>query len=101
VKRVSASVSRQRLETLLAQVLVPVEPDLRFVRTLRARLVTYRGEGMGPIWMLAFGVGVATVVTVATLGLTLRVVLALLGVLGLLSRRRKETGSHAGMTSGA
>jgi hypothetical protein len=95
------SVSRQQLESLLQQVLVPVEPDIRFVRKLRARLVTYRGSRIGPIWALAFGVGVATVITVASLGLTLRVILALLGVLGSVSRRRAESGSQAGLATEA
>jgi len=99
--RQSQSVSRKQLEDLLAQVLVPVEPDLRFVRTLKARLVTYRGPGMGPIWGLAFGVGVATVVTVATLGLTLRVILALLGIIGSVSRGKQEAGQHSGAVSKA
>ncbi len=95
------SVSRKQLENLLAQVLVPVEPDLRFVRTLKARLVTYRGSRIGPIWALAFGVGVATVTTVAVLGLTLRVILALAGVIGSVSRQRGEAGARPGAVSKA
>lgn len=95
------AVSRKQIEALLAQVLVPVEPDLRFVRTLKARLVTYRGSGIGPIWGLAFGVGMATVVTVATLGLTLRVILALLGIIGSISRQQRESVQHSGMVSKA
>jgi hypothetical protein len=92
-------VSRQHLEELLRQVLVPVEPDLQFVRRLKARLVNYRGSGMGPIWGLAFGVGIATVVTVATLGLTLRLILALLGVVGGVSRRQAKSNSRPGIAS--
>jgi len=88
----SKSVSRKQLQDLLTQIMVPVEPDLRFVRILKARLVTYRGSGMGPIWGLAFGVGVATVVTVAALGLTLRVILALLGIIDSVSRQQREAG---------
>lgn len=95
------SVSRKRLEELLTEVLVPVEPDLHFVRKLKARLVTYQGSGVGPVWALAFGVGVATVVTVATLGLTLRVILALLGVLGSLPRGQGERGPRSGAVSKA
>ncbi len=97
----SKSVSRKQLEDLLTQVLVPVEPDLRFVRTLKARLVTYRGSGMGPVWALAFGVGVATVVTVATLGLTLRVILALLGIIGSLPRQHGKSGKQTSAVSEA
>jgi hypothetical protein len=94
-------VSRRQLEDLLSQVLVPVEPDIQFVRTLKARLVNYRGSGIGPIWGLAFGVGMATVITVATLGLTLRVILAILGILGSLSRQQTEAGAKTGAVSEA
>jgi hypothetical protein len=87
---VRGSISRRRLEELLEQVLVPVEPDLRFVRRLRARLVHYQGTGMGPLWMLVFGLAVATVVAVASLGLTLRVLLGFLGLLGIVTRRQAD-----------
>lgn len=98
---VTSSVSRRRLEELLEQVLVPVEPDLRFVRRLKARLVHYRGSGMGPLWALAFGLAIATVVAVASLGLTLRLLLGFLSLVGLVTRRQAAAQAEARRLTGA
>lgn len=77
------------LEGLLQQALTPVEPSSRFVQTLRARLVAIQGGGMSPAWTLLFAAAVAALLTIASLGLALRVLLGLLSLLGIISRRPK------------
>lgn len=74
--------SRADLEGLLEAALVPVEPDQQFTRRLRARLVRYEGEGMSPIWAVAAGLGIATLLVVASMGVALRLLLALLSLIG-------------------
>lgn len=83
------------LEALLQQALTPVEPSSRFVQTLRARLVAIQGGGMSPVWALVFAATVAVLFTIASIGLVLRVVLGLLSLLGLISRRPKDRGRRA------
>ncbi len=70
------------LEGLLKAALVPVEPDQQFIRRLKARLVRYEGEGISPIWAVAAGLGIATLLVVASMGVALRLLLALLTAIG-------------------
>jgi len=81
--------SEEQLEGMLRRVMIPVEPNPQFVVRLRGRLVHVRG-GDGPtLWtMVAIGVGLMLVVA-AWMGLALRLILALVGAIGLLSQRRR------------
>lgn len=80
---------RKQLETLLEQALVPVEPSARFVRRLRAKLVTYQGEGLMSGWMVVVVIGTTILLAVASVGLFIRVVIALVSFIGMISRRRR------------
>jgi hypothetical protein len=80
--------SEEQIEGMLRRVMIPVEPNPHFVLRLRGRLVHVRG-GSGPdVWtMVAIGVGLM-LVAAAWMRLALRVFLALVGALGVLSQRR-------------
>lgn len=80
--------SDKQMETWLRQVLIPVEPNPHFIHRLRGRLVHVRGASSPNLWTaVVLGVGVM-LVAAAWMGLALRLVLALVSALGLLSQRR-------------
>lgn len=80
--------SERQLEGLLRGVLVPVEPSPQFVTRLRGRLVHVQGRDGPSVWMLAaVGVGLM-LLAAAWMGLALRLVLAVVGIFGLLGNRR-------------
>ena len=85
-----AKMDRKELETWLAQVLVPVEPNPRFLRRLRARLVTYQGGGPFSGWMIVVVLATALLLATTALGLVLRLILGWLNLLGILGRKRPE-----------
>ena len=82
---------RKELEARLAQVLVPVEPNPRFLKRLRARLVTYQGGGVFSGWMIVVVLATALLLAITALGLLIRLVLSWLNLLGLIGRKRPET----------
>jgi len=76
------------MERMLRRVLAPVEPSPQFVTRLRGRLVHVQGRDGASVWTLVVvGVGLILVVA-AWLGLALRLVLAFVGIFGLLGNRR-------------
>ena len=80
--------SEEQLERMLRRALAPVEPSPQFVTRLRGRLVHVQGRDGANVWTLVVvGVGVI-LLAAAWLGLALRLVLALVGILGLLGQRR-------------
>jgi len=80
--------SEEQLERMLRRVLVPVEPSPHFVTRLRGRLVHVQGSGGASVWTLVV-VGVGLILLVATwMGLALRLLLAFVGIFGLLGNRR-------------
>jgi uncharacterized membrane protein YhaH (DUF805 family) len=81
---------RKDLESMLSQVLVPVEPSARFVRRLRARLVTYEGGARISGWFIFVILVTAVLLIVASFGLFIRLLIALIGVAGLLGERRRR-----------
>jgi hypothetical protein len=83
--------NRKRIEQLLEESLVPVEPNSSFVRNLRARLVTVRGDQVLSPWMLVLILASAVIFIASALGLVLRVLLTLLGLVGLMERRRRDS----------
>ena len=89
-------ITRKDIEGWLQEVLIPVEPDERFVRRLRGRLVRVEGGWMSSAWAIVGGVAIATVVLMTLFGLALRLFLSLLSVVGLLERRPPQSaGKHA------
>lgn len=87
--RTGGSLNRDRLEAWLEEALVPVEPTTGFVHRLRARLVDYRGRGGLSPWMFVVILGVSVVFLIAALSASARVLLTLLGVLGVVERQRR------------
>jgi len=82
--------SERQLEGLLRRALAPVEPRPQFVRRLRGKLVHVQGGGGADVWTLVV-VGVGLILLVgAWIGLALRLVLALVGILGLVGQRRSR-----------
>jgi hypothetical protein len=84
--------SRRDLEDLLRRALVPVEPDDRFLRRLKARLVRYSGSEVPKGWAVVGGLAIAVLVLLAAFSLAFRLFLELLGILGLLERRPALSG---------
>ena len=82
---------RKRIEQLLEESLVPIEPSSSFVSDLRARLVTVRGGQVLSPWMLILLLASVAIFIASALGLVLRVLLALLGLVGLMERRRRAS----------
>ena len=82
---------RKRIEQLLEDSLIPIEPSTSFVRDLRARLVTVRGGQVLSPWMLILILASVVIFIASALGLVLRVLLALLGLVGLMERRRRSS----------
>ncbi len=86
---------RKRIEQLLEDSLVPVEPNSSFVSELRARLVTVKGNQVLSPWMLVLILASIVIFILSALGFILRVVLALLGLVGLMERRRRDSSASA------
>lgn len=80
------------LEGLLRQVLVPVEPAEQFTRSLKARLVVYRGREAPPVWVLVGALASALLLAAGMAGLVLRLSLVLVGVLAVSRRARRRPG---------
>jgi hypothetical protein len=74
---------------MLEEVLVPVEPSSRFIHGLRARLVHYRGDRLASIWFGMAIIGTALLIVVALSTFALRLAIAILAGIELLSRRRR------------
>lgn len=70
--------------------MVPVEPSPAFVRRLRARLVNVQGDRVFSPWVMILVVGAVLILIASWLGLGLRLLLALLSLIGLMERRRRE-----------
>jgi len=84
-------IDRKQLETWLAQVLIPVEPNPLFLRRLRARLVTYRGGGLFSGWMMVVVLATALLLGITTLGLFIRFLLGWFNLIGLIGRKKRRS----------
>lgn len=88
-KKMDASLSKKRLEELLSDTLVPVEPSVQFIRRLRARLVTYHGRGTLSSWMVIVVIATVFLLAVTSIGLIIRILLGWVSLIGLISNRRR------------
>jgi hypothetical protein len=80
--------SEEQLEGMLRQVLIPVEPSPQFVTRLQGRLVHVRGSDGPNVWALVVvGVGLM-LMAAAWMSFALRLILALIGLFGLVGQRR-------------
>ncbi len=84
-----ASLSKKRLEELLSDILVPVEPSVQFIRRLRARLVTYHGRGPLSSWMVIVVIATVFLLAVTSIGLIIRIFLSWVSLIGLIANRRR------------
>jgi hypothetical protein len=82
---------RKTLEAKLSKVLVPVEPNQRFTRRLRARLVTYQGESIFSGWFIFLVLATAILIMVASFGLVIRLLLGFVSIIGLIGHRRQTS----------
>lgn len=80
----------KKIEAWLERSLVPVEPSPAFVSELRGRLVVLRGSRMLSPWMVVLVLGALLIIIVTWFGLGMRLVLALLGLIGLVERERRS-----------
>lgn len=80
---------REDLEAWLERALVPVEPNPRFVRRLRGRLVHVRGQGLLSLWVVILILATVALTLATWLGLILRLALAIVGFVGFLQRQRR------------
>ena len=83
------SLSEKRLEELLSDILVPVDPSVQFIQRLRAQLVTYHGRGPLSIWMAIVVLATVFLLAVTSIGLVIRIFLGWVGLIGLISNRRR------------
>lgn len=83
----SNRVTRSEIESLLQQIMVPVDPDEKFVKRLQAKLVRVEGGALSTGWAIIGAVAIATVVLMTIFGFALRLFLSLLSLIGLLERR--------------
>jgi len=81
--------NRKRIEQLLEESLIPVEPSQSFVSDLRARLVTVKGDQLLSPWMIVLILASIVIFIASALGIALRVLLALLGLVGIMERQRR------------
>ena len=72
-KMAGPGLNRKQIESLLAEVLTPVEPSSQFVHSLKARLVTYHGGQPLSPWMLFAIFGTAIVLAITSLGMLMRI----------------------------
>lgn len=81
---------REHIETLLADVFVPVEPNPRFSKRLRARLVNYRGGRSFSGWTAIVVVASAALMAAGLVGMLVRFIAAGFQLLGLTGRPRQK-----------
>jgi hypothetical protein len=93
----SKRMDRRRLEALLAETLIPVEPSTSFIRRLRAAQVNYEGSGVLSAWQLVVVLATALVMLATSLGLVLRLILAVLSLIGVVTHQRSGTQTTSGV----
>ena len=83
-------ISKKDIERLLSDTLIPVEPSQEFLKKLQAKLVMYRGRRPVNGWMIVAVLATAALIAISALGLVMRVLVALGGIIGILINRRKS-----------
>jgi hypothetical protein len=93
-----AKLGKRQLESWLEQALVPVEPSARFLKRLRARLVTYHGGRLFSGWMVIVVLASALLLALTLVGVLLRITLAGVALIAALVRRRRRPGQESMVT---
>jgi hypothetical protein len=83
-------ISKKDIERLLSDTLIPVEPSQEFLKKLQGRLVMYRGRRPVNGWMIVAVLATAALIAISALGLVLRILVALVGFIGILINRRRS-----------
>jgi hypothetical protein len=96
----SQMMDRRRLEALLAETLIPVEPRMGFIRRLKAAQVNYEGGGAVSAWQLIVVLATGLVMLATSLGLVLRLVLAVLSLVGLVMRQKPAAPAAGSVRAG-
>ncbi|MBN2554392.1 MAG: hypothetical protein JXA97_00510 [Anaerolineales bacterium] len=81
---------RNNLEALLANVLVPVEPSLKFTKRLRARLVNYRGGRPFSGWTAIVVVASVVLMAAGMIGMAVRIISAWVHLVGAETLNRQK-----------
>lgn len=84
------SMGRSELESWLKEVLIPVEPNPKFIRELRGNLVHVTGSNVFSAWMLILLIAMTLLYITSWMGVTLRILLALIGIVGFIRPRIKK-----------
>lgn len=92
----SPSIGMRELVGWLEQTLVPVSPSPNFVRRMRGRIVTYERGDLPSQWTLLLLAVVTFALIAASLGMAFRLLIALLGLLGLAERQQQDQGLRGG-----
>jgi hypothetical protein len=80
----------RQMEAWLRQTLRPVEPPSGFVTRLRARLVEVQGRARVSPWLFVLVIASLAFLVAAGIGASVRLLLAVLAVLGVIGRRPPE-----------
>ena len=81
---------RNYLESLLADVLVPVEPSPKFTKRLRARLVNYRGGRPFSGWTAIVVVASVILMAAGMIGMVIRIISAWVHLVGAGARNSQK-----------
>jgi hypothetical protein len=82
---------KEQVESWLEQILIPVEPDARFIRRLRARLVTYQGSKLSSGWMVVVVLATTLLFAITAFGLLIRILLGWVGLIRIMRKKDRET----------
>lgn len=91
----TSRLSTKDLESWLSKTFVPIEPSEVFISKLRAKLVKYHGKQPFSGWMIIGAITMSLMLLLTGLGLILRILLLLTGMMGLLNRNKREGGKRA------
>ena len=80
------------VEALLSDALIPVDPNPRFAKRLRARLVNYRGGRPFSGWTAIVVVASVVLLVASLVGFILRFLSAWVRLLGSLAERQRALG---------
>lgn len=81
---------RKQLEGWLSEALIPVEPSARFLRRLRARLVTYYGDKPFSGWMVVVFFATVLLLAVTLIGFLWKILSGWIGLVGGFRRKKLD-----------
>lgn len=85
-------ISTKDLESWLSKTFIPIEPSEIFISRLRAKLVKVHGRQPFSSWMVIGAITMSLMLLLTGLGLVLRVLLLITGMMGFLNKNKGEKG---------